>query len=145
MSGFLTRISGWWDDAQSVVMFVFRCLMITVIALLPVIFWLRAQYYNFIVYDESVLSIEIANEMWIISTYVAPLFSVLGKYMLSGLRKTYQYGKGYRASCGVLEWGLNVELIVMGARIVLVTIAHVVSFHRKVKRGLNNEQNLVFF
>ena len=101
--------------------------MISAVAALPVIFWLRAMYYNFAAFDESALSVEIANEMWGISTFIAPLFSVLGKYMLSGLRKAYPGGKGYSACCSVLEWVLNVELIVAGARIAMATIAQVVS------------------
>lgn len=101
--------------------------MISAVAALPVIFWLRAMYYNFAAFDDSALSVEIANEMWGISTFIAPLFSVLGKYMLSGLRKAYPGGRGYSACCSVLEWVLNVELIVAGTRIALTAIAQVVS------------------
>lgn len=127
MHGFRSRFSN-WDDTQAVAVFVIRLLMIFAVAALPVIFWLRAMYYNFVAFDDSALSIEIANEMWGISTFIAPLFSVLGKYMLSGLRKAYPDGKGYSACCSVLEWVLNVELIVAGARIAMATIAQVVSF-----------------
>ena len=127
MYGFRLKISNWWNDKQAVVVFMIKLLMISAVAVLPVVFWLRAMYYNFTVFDESVLSIEIANEMWGISTYIAPLFSVLGKYMLSGLRKAYPGGKGYSACCSVLEWVLNVELIVAGARIAMTAIAQVVS------------------
>lgn len=126
MHGFRSRFSN-WDDTQAVAVFVIRLLMISAVAALPVIFWLRAMYYNFTAFDESALSVEIANEMWGISTFIAPLFSVLGKYMLSGLRKAYPGGKGYSACCSVLEWVLNVELIVAGARIAMATIAQVVS------------------
>lgn len=84
------------------------------------------MYYNFAAFDDSALSVEIANEMWGISTFIAPLFSVLGKYMLSGLRKAYPGGKGSSACCSVLEWVLNVELIVAGVRIALTAIAQVV-------------------
>lgn len=126
MHGFRSRFSN-WDDTQAVAVFVIRLLMISAVAALPVIFWLRAMYYNFAAFDDSALSIEIANEMWGISAFIAPLFSVLGKYMLSGLRKAYPGGKGYSACCSVLEWVLNVELIVAGARIALTAIAQVVS------------------
>ncbi len=126
MHGFRLRFSN-WDDTQAVAVFVIRLLMISAVAALPVIFWLRAMYYNFAAFDDSALSIEIANEMWGISTFIAPLFSVLGKYMLSGLRKAYPHGRGYSACCSALEWGLNVELIVAGARIALTAIAQVVS------------------
>ena len=126
MLGFRSRFSN-WDDTQALAVFVIRLLMISAVAALPVIFWLRAMYYNFAAFDDSALSIEIANEMWGISTFIAPLFSVLGKYMLSGLRKAYPGGKGYSACCSVLEWVLNVELIVAGVRIALTAIAQVVS------------------
>lgn len=126
MHGFRSRFSN-WDDTQAVAVFVIRLLMISAVAALPVIFWLRAMYYNFAAFDDSALSVEIANEMWGISTFIAPLFSVLGKYMLSGLRKAYPGGRGYSACCSVLEWVLNVELIVAGTRIALTAIAQVVS------------------
>ena len=126
MHGFRSRFSN-WDDTQAVAVFVIRLLMISAVAALPVIFRLRVMYYNFIIFDDSALSIEIANEMWGISTFIAPLFSVLGEYMLSGLRKAYPGGKGYSACCSVLEWVLNVELIVAGVRIALTAIAQVVS------------------
>ena len=126
MHGFRSRFSN-WDDTQAVAVFVIRLLMISAVAALPVIFWLRAMYYNFAAFDDSALSVESANEMWGISTFIAPLFSVLGKYMLSGLRKAYPGGRGYSACCSVLEWVLNVELIVAGARIALTAIAQVVS------------------
>lgn len=127
MNGFRQRIFVWWDSVQPRAIFMVRLLMIMAVAALPVILGIRAVYYNFVIYDESALSIEIANEVWMVSVFVSPLFSVLGKYMLSGLRKDYPEGKASRVSCSVIDWVLNVQLIIAGIRVACAVVYKVCS------------------
>ena len=101
----------WMERAKPVLVFVLRALLILGLAALPLVLWSRMMYYNFVVYDESPLSVQIANEMTAVWVIGKPLCCLLGKYMLSGLRRQYVSGKVYRVCCSVMNWLLNVALI----------------------------------
>ena len=125
MTEFRKHVEQHWCKARALFLFVIRLLLILAMIALPCFIWLRLLYYNFIVFDNSVLSIEIANEMTAVSYFVAPLFPVLGKYILSGLQKAYPTGRTYRVFCSIADWLLNVTLIVAGIRLAMAFVAFV--------------------
>lgn len=93
MNGFRQRIFVWWDSVQPRAIFMVRLLMIMAVAALPVILGIRAVYYNFVIYDESALSIEIANEVGWYRFLSRRYFLFLGNICFQGCARTIQRGR----------------------------------------------------
>ncbi|MBQ3484223.1 MAG: hypothetical protein IJA77_01815 [Clostridia bacterium] len=104
-----------------------RCIVVALIVvfllvmlLLPFLLWARCFYYNWIVYDESILSVTIANEMFTIALLGSPLCSLLALYLSGTIRNLLRGSWKYLAL--VLSVFSMVQLMCGGALCLLVLL-----------------------
>ncbi len=87
-------------------------LLITVVMAIP--YWLfeRMMYYSFIVYDESPLAIGIANDLFWIWVICSLTLFALARFLHGGLRALLPESRVGRFLSGLVEWIINIHLII---------------------------------
>lgn len=103
--------------------------LLLIAGVMAIPYWLfeRMMYYNFIVYDESPLAISIANDLFWIRTICSPLLFVLARFLHGGLHALLPQGRFGRFLSGLVEWIINVHLIVSCLSVVIAVIMEVIT------------------